>query len=82
MAARRSLSLTRNSSRPRITVRPSAKAAATARTGYSSIIDGAHSGGTSKPLSAEPRTRRSPISSPPPVRRFETSTEAPISRSA
>ena len=37
-AASRSLSLTRSSASPRITVRPSAKAAATARIGYSSIM--------------------------------------------
>ena len=38
IAASRSLSLTRSSASPRITVRPRAQAAATARIGYSSII--------------------------------------------
>ena len=46
MAARRSLSLTRSSARPFMTVRPRAQAAATARIGYSSIIEGARSAGT------------------------------------
>ena len=49
MVARRSLSLTRSSARPRMTVRPRANAAATARIGYSSIMLGARSGGTSTP---------------------------------
>ena len=44
VAASRSDSLTRSSLSPRITVVPSAKAAATASTGYSSIIDGARAG--------------------------------------
>ncbi len=78
-AARRSLSLTRSSSRPFITVAPSAKAAATARTGYSSIIDGARSSGTVTPLRDEERTRRSATSSPPARRGFMTSISAPIS---
>ena len=51
MAENRSLSLTRSSSSPRNRVWPSAKAAATAATGYSSIIDGARSAGISAPLS-------------------------------
>ena len=58
-AASRSLSLTRSSCRPRIRVSPLAKAAATASTGYSSIIEGARAAGTSTPFSAEWRTRRS-----------------------
>ena len=70
MAASRSLSLTRNSSSPCITVLPSAKAAATARMGYSSIMEGARSAGTSTPFSCEWRTIRSPISSPPLMRRL------------
>ena len=41
----RSLSLTRSSLTPRITVLPDEKAATTDSTGYSSIIDGARSGG-------------------------------------
>ena len=44
--AMRSLSLTRISPIPRMTVAPSAKAAVAARTGYSSIIEAARSGGT------------------------------------
>ena len=38
---------------------PSAKDAATASTRYSSIIEGARSGGTSTPRSFEARTRKS-----------------------
>ena len=45
------------------------KGAATARIGYSSIIDGARSAGTSTPLSADARTRKSAISSPTSLRR-------------
>ena len=52
VAASRSLSFTRSSARPRMRVVPSAQAAATARTGYSSIMLGARSGGTSTPRSA------------------------------
>ena len=58
--AMRSLSLTRSSPMPRITVAPSAKAAATARIGYSSIIEGARSAGTSTPVSGEWRAVTSP----------------------
>src|SRR3954454_21631518 len=43
-AAKRSDSLTRSSCSPRMRVVPSAKAAATARIGYSSIMAGARSG--------------------------------------
>ena len=50
--------------------RPSAKAAATASTGYSSIIEGARPAGTATPLSRLALTRTSPTSSPPTVRRF------------
>ena len=53
VASSRSDSLTRNSFKPRMRVTPSANAAATARIGYSSIIDGARSAGTSTPFSAE-----------------------------
>ena len=54
MVARRSLSFTRNSARPSIFVSPSAKAAITDRIGYSSIIEGARSGGTVIPFNAPP----------------------------
>ena len=60
-------------------VLPSPKAAATARIGYSSIIDGARPGGTVMPLSRPPFTRTSPTSSPPIERRFSTLMSAPIS---
>src|SRR3954468_20737956 len=80
-AASRSDSLTRNSLSPRITVMPSAKLAATARTGYSSIMDGARAAGTSIPRSADPRIRTSAISSPPSLRTSSASMSAPISRS-
>ena len=49
-AARRSDSFTRSSCSPCIRVVPSAKAAATARIGYSSIIDGARQAGTVTPV--------------------------------
>ena len=65
IAARRSLSLTRSSSSPRVTVRPCASAAATNSTGNSSIMLGASAGSTSIPVSAEWRTRRSATGSPP-----------------
>src|SRR6185312_5359247 len=81
VAARRSDSLTRNSLRPRITVVPSAKAAATARIGYSSIMDGARAAGTSTPRSPDARTRISAVSSPPSVRRSRCAIDAPISAS-
>ena len=80
-AASRSDSLTRSSFNPRIRVVPSANAAATARIGYSSIIDGARSAGTSTPLSADALTRKSAISSPTSLRRLSVSMSAPISRS-
>ena len=51
IAAMRSDSLTRSSPMPSISVSPSAKAAATASIGYSSIIDGARAAGTVTPLS-------------------------------
>ena len=63
MAASRSLSLTRNSSSPRITVRPSANAAATARIGI--FVDhrgralGRHLDAV-EPRNGAPRDRRSP----------------------
>src|SRR5205823_10982295 len=56
------------------------QAAATARTGYSSIIDGARSGGMSAPLSGPARTRRSATGSPPSRRSFSQAMSAPISR--
>ena len=72
-AASRSLSLTRSSCRPRMRVVPAAKAAATARIGYSSIIEGARAAGTSTPPSSLARTRRSATSSPPSTRRSRIS---------
>ena len=78
-AASRSLSLTRSSSSPCMTVSPSANAAATASTGYSSIMLGARSDGTIMPVSSECRTRRSATSSPPADRRSMSSIEPPIS---
>ena len=75
-AASRSLSLTRSSSSPCISVSPSAKQAATASTGYSSIIDGARSAGTVTPLSSDERTRRSATSSPPALRGLRMSMSA------
>ena len=79
IASMRSLSLTRISLIPRITVAPSAVAASAARIGYSSIIDGARSGGTSMPCSARKRTRRSATGSPPSSRRFSKAMSAPMS---
>ena len=70
VASSRSDSLTRNSCRPRMMVVPSAKAAATASTRYSSIIEGARSGGTSTPRSFEARTRNCAIGSPASPRDF------------
>src|SRR6516164_8782967 len=58
-----------------------AVAAATARIGYSSIIDGARAAGTSTARKAPARTRRSATSSPPSMRRSIASIEAPISES-
>src|SRR5712692_5786920 len=80
VAARRSDSLTRSSFRPRITVAPSANAAATARTGYSSIMAGARCGGTSTPRNALCRTRNPAIVSPPSCRTSSSTIAAPISR--
>ena len=54
-----------------MTVVPSAKLAATASTGYSSIMDGARAAGTSTPRSADARTRKSAISSPTSLRTLE-----------
>src|ERR1700733_831433 len=81
VASKRSDSLTRNSLKPRMMVVPSAKLAATASTRYSSIIEGARSGGTSTPFSFEPRTRSSAIGSPASVRTSRSSINPPISRS-
>ena len=80
VASSRSDSLTRNSCRPRMMVVPSAKRAATASTRYSSIIEGARSGGTSTPRSFEARTRNCAIGSPASPRTWLSSIEAPISR--
>ncbi len=55
VAARRSLSFTRSSFNPRMRVVPAACAAMTASTGYSSIMLGARSHGTSTPRSAPMR---------------------------
>ena len=60
---------------------PSANDAATASTRYSSIIEGARSGGTSTPRSFEARTRKVAIGSPASPRTSLSSIEAPISRS-
>ena len=60
-------------------VSPSAKAAATARIGYSSIIDGARAAGTSTPARREKRARISATSSPPSSRLFSSAISAPIS---
>jgi len=75
----RSLSLTRISPIPRMTVRPSAKAAVAARIGYSSIIEAARSGGTTTPFSFECRVVMSPTSSPPAMWRLAMVRSAPIS---
>ncbi len=64
---------------PRITVRPSAKAAATARIGYSSTIEGERSGGTSTPRRTQCRAVTSPTGSPPSCRTPVISRSAPIS---
>jgi len=82
MVAIRSDSLTRNSCAPRATVRPSANAAATNRAGYSSIIDGASSGGTSIAFSGVWRTIRSATGSPPTRRGCTSLMSAPIILSA
>ena len=55
IAASRSLSLTRSSASPARRVVPRAQAAATARIGYSSIMRGARSAGTSMPASGAAR---------------------------
>ena len=60
---------------------PSAKEAATARTGYSSIIEAAREAGTRTPLSLLERTVMSPTSSPPSERRLPILRSAPISSS-
>ena len=75
----RSLSLTRISPMPRMTVRPSAKAAVAARIGYSSIMEAARSSGTTIPFSVEQRAVTSPTSSPPAIRRFVMVRSAPMS---
>ncbi|MNN40191.1 hypothetical protein D3C81_1542530 [compost metagenome] len=76
----RSDSLTRNSSAPVSTVRPSAQAAATNSTGNSSMANGTNSSGISIPLSLAARTRRSATGSPPTSRWFSKVMSAPIRR--
>ncbi len=75
----RSLSLTRSSSAPHSTVRPVAQAAATNKTGNSSIASGTRSSGISIPTKAEDLTRRSATGSPPTSRSLSTSMSAPMS---
>ena len=60
-------------------VSPSAKAAATASTGYSSIMDGARFAGTVTPFSLLALTRMSPTRSPPAMRSFSMVMSPPIS---
>ncbi|MNE58337.1 hypothetical protein D3C80_1533590 [compost metagenome] len=76
----RSDSLTRSSSAPRSTVRPSAQAAATNSTGNSSMASGTRCWGISIPLSLAPRTRRSATGSPPTSRWFSRVMSPPIRR--
>ena len=80
MTLMRSVSLTRNSATPCITVCPVATDAATDKTGYSSIIEAARSGGTAIPVSLLWRTRISAIFSPPSIRSLLISIVPPISR--
>src|SRR5262249_2727417 len=75
-AASRSDSFTRNSLSPRMTVVPWAKLAATANTGYSSIMAGPPAPGTSTPRSGDARTRKSRLSSAPRLRRCAASLSA------
>ncbi len=72
--------MTLSSARPRMRVVPSAKAAATARIGYSSIIEGARSGGTSTPFNGPWRSTRSATGSPAWSRGLAKVRSAPISR--
>jgi len=58
---------------------PCAKAAATARIGYSSIIAGARAAGTSTPWSSDAWMRKSAIASPASPRTSRVSMRAPIS---
>ena len=78
----RSDSLTRSSWMPRITVRPWANAAATNRIGYSSIIAGASSGGTSIPVSGPATAVMSATGSPPTAPHMTMVRSAPIIASA
>ena len=64
MASKRLLSLTFSSDKPRRRVSPDANAAATAKIGYSSIIEGAFSAPTVIPCSREDLTRMSATGSP------------------
>src|SRR5690606_10830758 len=75
----RSDSLTRSSSAPRSTVRPSAQAAAMNSTGNSSMASGTRSSGMSMPLSFAERTRISATGSPPTSRSFSRVISPPIS---
>src|SRR5512145_3302088 len=77
----RSDSLTRSSPAPRISVRPSAIAAAAHRTGTSSISAGISSGVTSVAASPRPRTTISATGSPPSLRPASSRMSAPIRRS-
>ncbi len=70
IAATRSLSLTRNSPTPFMMVVPLAAAAAMLRIGYSSIMEGARSAGTSTPFKGPERTAISATGSPPTSRTF------------
>ena len=63
-----------------MTVLPSAKLAATASTGYSSIIEGARAAGTSTPRSAEDAHAQVGHLLPAVARRSSASMSAPISR--
>ncbi len=81
MVAIRSDSLTRNSSRPRKVLLPSARAAAMKATGYSSIMEGARAGSGSTPVRRDAVTTMSPTGSPPTSRGFSMTMSPPISRS-
>ena len=74
----RSLSLTRSSPAPRITVVPRAKLATSTISGSSSISDGTSSGSTSVATSSACRTSMSATGSPPAQRRPNSPTRAPI----
>src|SRR5690606_2912354 len=75
----RSDSLTRSSSAPRSTVRPSAQAAAMDSTANWSMASGTSASGISMPLSLAERTRTSATGSPPTSRWFSRVMSPPIS---